>query len=184
MITMFVTALAASAQAASFGAGGLWQGRAWLPNTPLTWRGDTTLEAPGLVRCVGGNVAAGADFHRVAGGEVALCGDERARLGYGGLTLGLNFDLGPIYASARSGFGAGWMGLPYRGTIDETFFVYARPVGALGVPVKGVALEVGLGANLPVVVAHEDYRERLRGFPHLMTHLSLQFGSFAGRHED
>jgi len=181
MLTLLVTAFAASAQATSFSAGGLWQGRAWLPNTPLTWRGDTALEAPGLVRCIGGNVQGGADFSRVVGGEVALCGDEQASLGYGGLTLGLNVDLGPIYASARSGFGAGWMGLPFRGTIDETFFVYARPVGAVGVPVRGVAVEVGVGVNLPVVVAHEDYRERLRSFPHLMTHLSLQFGGFVGR---
>lgn len=187
LILTALTALIPTADAGSYGGGGMIFGEGYIADTSLTWIGDSAAHAPGDIECFGG-VGFGVSQDRVrSGGEGMYCGGEGFGQAYGGFIAGHDIDLGPLYATAYTSMGLGWMAVSNPDYTDPDFarldhgYVYARPTVALGIPLRWAALELGGYAFGSLSFGQQASGGPLWSFPHLGTQISVLFGGFENR---
>ena len=187
LAALFALTLSPAALAGEYGGGGLILGDAYIANTDFTWAGSSASSAPGEIECVGG-VGFGVNNSRVrSGGDGMYCHGNGFSMAYGGFISGHDVDLGPLYGSAYTSVGFGWMGVANPEYQSEDFrvldhgMIYARPTVALGIPVGWAALELSVYAFGNLSFAQQASGGPLWSTPHFGSQLSILFGSFSER---
>lgn len=172
----------ALAEDADYGGGGVSFHQAYMPTFGAFGSG-ATLPGPGLMMCIGG-MGFGVDLDdRRAGGEGYGCAGPHGGMGWGGVQVGRQKELGAFYATAYGTFGGGGLGVNNGGTEYGAAFLMARPQAALGVKFDIVAIEVGAFLALPFGVVQWSESEAAAGLlqPYAGGQFSLLFGSFPER---
>jgi len=187
LLPLLALSLSPAALAGEYGGGGLILGDAYIPNTDITWMGNSASSAPGDIECVGG-MGFGVNDSRVrSGGDGVYCHGEGFSMAYGGFISGHDVDLGPLYASAYTSVGFGWMGVANPDYQSDDFrvldhgMVYARPTVALGIPMRWAAVELGLYAFGNISFAQQASGGPLWSTPHFGSQLNVLFGGFEDR---
>jgi hypothetical protein len=182
-----IVSLPATALAGGYGGGGITFSDATLNDGRFTWIGDSAISAPGDISCFGGGgFGVSASRHR-HGGEGQFCGGDGFAMAYGGYIEGVDLDVGPVYLTAYTSSGVGWMGLDIPADQQEGWdslnhvFLYARPTAAVGIPLRWVSLEWGVYAFGSISLFQQAKGGPLWSFPHLGSQLSVMFGDYSRR---